>query len=37
VTGAHFLCFAAIGAALYFGVQAVRGFDASRFDRDGRS
>ena len=29
--------FASIGAVIYVGVQAVRGFDASRFDADGRS
>ena len=37
MTAGLFLVFASIGAVIYVGVQAVRGFDASRFDADGRS
>ena len=40
MTSALFVTLVAIFAVLYIGVQAVHGFDASRFDtfdRDGRS
>jgi hypothetical protein len=37
VTAGLFLFAVTIAALVYLGVEALRGFDASRFDGDGRS